>query len=86
MTTWTRLALGLLLPQIVLSSPVPEAVPGSVKLEQRDDASEGYNSPAYYPTPHGGWVSDWAEAYEKAYQVVSNMTLAEKVNLTTGTG
>ncbi|KAK5798488.1 hypothetical protein VI817_004778 [Penicillium citrinum] len=72
--------------KIVIASPVPEAAPGTINLEQRDDAPEGYNSPAYYPTPHGGWVSDWAEAYEKAYQVVSNMTLAEKVNLTTGTG
>ncbi|KAL4896115.1 putative beta-glucosidase F [Aspergillus ambiguus] len=43
-------------------------------------------SPPYYPTPHGGWIADWAEAYEKAARLVRNMTLAEKVNLTTGTG
>ncbi|KAJ5387642.1 CAZyme family GH3 [Penicillium cosmopolitanum] len=86
MAPWTRLVLGLLLPQLLVGSPVPDAVPDPVKLEQRDDTSDDYQSPPFYPTPHGGWVSDWAEAYEKAYQVVSNMTLAEKVNLTTGTG
>lgn len=47
---------------------------------------DGYFSPPYYPTPNGGWLPDWSEAYEKAHKVVSNMTLAEKVNLTTGTG
>ena len=48
--------------------------------------ADSYDSPPYYPAPKGGWVSTWAEAYEKAHQVVSQMTLAEKVNLTTGTG
>lgn len=40
----------------------------------------------YYPAPPGGWVSSWVAAYAKAQVVVANMTLAEKVNLTTGTG
>lgn len=53
-------------------------------LNSRSD--DGYSSPPYYPTPNGGWISDWSEAYEKAHSVVGNMTLAEKVNLTTGTG
>lgn len=47
--------------------------------------AKGY-SPPYYPTPPGGWVAEWEEAYEKAAILVRNMTLAEKVNLTTGTG
>lgn len=47
---------------------------------------DGYESPSYYPSPKGGWVPEWAEAYDKAHAVVANMTLAEKVNLTTGTG
>ncbi|KAB8235015.1 hypothetical protein ETB97_010687 [Aspergillus alliaceus] len=49
-------------------------------------ASEVAYSPPYYPAPPGGWLSDWSDAYEKAHNVVSKMTLAEKVNLTTGTG
>jgi len=36
--------------------------------------------------PHGGWVSDWSESYRKASLLVSNMTIAEKTNLTAGTG
>jgi beta-glucosidase len=36
--------------------------------------------------PHGGWTSDWSESYQKASMLVSNMTLAEKTNITAGTG
>lgn len=84
MTRWSHLALVPLLPQLLVATPVKDGEFDHVKLHSRDD--DDYSSPPYYPTPHGGWVSDWSDAYEKAYQVVSNMTLAEKVNLTTGTG
>lgn len=86
MAPWTRLALVPLLSQVLVATSVLDACPGSILLGQRESVPEGYESPPYYPTPHGGWVSDWADAYEKAQQVVDNMTLAEKVNLTTGTG
>lgn len=43
-------------------------------------------SPPWYPSPRGGSVPQWAESYEKAAKMVSKMTLAEKVNITTGTG
>lgn len=52
----------------------------------RDAVPAGYVAAPYYPTPPGGWVSNWTEAYAKAQKVVQNMTLVEKVNLTTGTG
>jgi beta-glucosidase len=52
----------------------------------RDAVPHGYRAAPYYPTPTGGWVSNWTAAYAKAQVVVANMTLAEKVNLTTGTG
>ncbi|GAQ03279.1 probable beta-glucosidase F [Aspergillus lentulus] len=68
---------------LALSAPTSESRV-SAQLESRDAA--GYSSPPYYPAPNGGWLSSWAEAYEKAQRVVRNMTLAEKVNLTTGTG
>jgi beta-glucosidase len=55
-------------------------------LEKRDSVPAGYVAAPYYPTPKGGWVSDWAAAYAKAKIVVANMTLAEKVNLTSGIG
>lgn len=43
-------------------------------------------SPPWYPTPKGGAAKSWAESYRKASQMVERMTLAEKVNITTGTG
>ncbi|TVY84347.1 putative beta-glucosidase F [Lachnellula suecica] len=55
-------------------------------IEKRDDVPAGYVAPPYYPTPKGGWVGSWTDSYAKAAKVVANMTLAEKVNLTSGTG
>ncbi|KAK4650012.1 beta-glucosidase [Podospora pseudocomata] len=44
-------------------------------------------SPPVYPSPWMNPEADgWAEAYVKAREFVSQMTLLEKVNLTTGTG
>ena len=43
-------------------------------------------SPPWYPTPPGGTVSSWAESYAKASKLVAQMSLLEKVNITTGTG
>jgi beta-glucosidase len=43
-------------------------------------------SPPWYPTPLGGTAKEWAESYNKAAKLVSQMTLVEKVNITTGTG
>ncbi|KAH8683719.1 glycoside hydrolase superfamily [Ilyonectria robusta] len=46
----------------------------------------GYNALPYYPAPYGGWVSEWASSYTKAKKLVDSMTLAEKTNITAGTG
>lgn len=40
----------------------------------------------WYPTPRGGTVKSWEDSYIKAWDLVRNMTLPEKVNVTTGTG
>ncbi|KAJ5437494.1 Glycoside hydrolase superfamily [Penicillium cf. griseofulvum] len=40
----------------------------------------------WYPTPLGGTSEQWKESYVKAQEIVREMTLAEKVNITTGTG
>ena len=50
--------------------------------EKRQETA--WNSPSYYPAPRGGWVPDWADSYRYAAAIVSGMTLAEKVNVTTG--
>ncbi|RPA98501.1 hypothetical protein L873DRAFT_1808121 [Choiromyces venosus 120613-1] len=47
---------------------------------------EGSTSPSWYPSPKGGTVDQWAESYRKAADLVRKMSLAEKVNVTTGTG
>ncbi|PYI28771.1 BETA-glucosidase precursor [Aspergillus indologenus CBS 114.80] len=43
-------------------------------------------SPPFYPSPWANGQGEWAEAYQRAVAIVSQMTLDEKVNLTTGTG
>lgn len=45
-----------------------------------------YANPPYYPAPKGGWLPEWSASYEKARALVSRMTLAGKVNITTATG
>ena len=53
------------------------------QLEKRALAS----SPPFYPSPWANPEADgWQEAYAKAEAFVSQLTLMEKVNLTTGVG
>ncbi|KAF2492368.1 beta-glucosidase-like protein [Lophium mytilinum] len=56
------------------------------RFSKRLAVPDGYVAPPYYPTPHGGWVADWSESYRKAALLVANMTLAEKTNITCGSG
>ncbi|KAF2749107.1 glycoside hydrolase family 3 protein [Sporormia fimetaria CBS 119925] len=49
-------------------------------------ASPDGQSEAWYPSPAGGTDAAWAQSYEKAAKLVRQMTLVEKVNITTGTG
>ncbi|KAG6041144.1 hypothetical protein E4U41_005868 [Claviceps citrina] len=60
--------------------PTPEA------FQQKSFVPDGYYVPAYYPAPHGGWTKDWQESYRKARTFVDSMTLAEKTNITGGSG
>lgn len=45
-----------------------------------------YTSVSSYPSPWARGGPGWDEAYAKAREFVSKLTLVEKVNLTTGTG
>ena len=49
-------------------------------------AADSTFSPPYYPSPWGTGAGDWASAYTMARAFVSNLTLLEKINLTTGVG
>ncbi|KAK3396674.1 glycoside hydrolase superfamily [Sordaria brevicollis] len=42
--------------------------------------------PTMVPLPPGGTSASWADSYAKASLLVNNMTLAEKINITTGVG
>ncbi|KAI0380771.1 glycoside hydrolase family 3 protein [Hypomontagnella monticulosa] len=55
-------------------------------VSARDPVPSGFVAAPYYPAPYGGWADDWSESYDKAVKLVSQMTLAEKVNVTSGTG
>ncbi|KAK5730170.1 hypothetical protein LTR15_000104 [Elasticomyces elasticus] len=55
----------------------PYAIAGSLSNQ---------TSPPKYPSPWGEGLGEWASAYSKARAFVSQLTLEEKVNLTTGTG
>ncbi|QIX00807.1 hypothetical protein AMS68_006324 [Peltaster fructicola] len=44
------------------------------------------DSEPWYPTPQGGTVRAWQESYSKAAELVKQMTLVEKINITTGIG
>ncbi len=49
-------------------------------------SSSNFHVPAYYPAPYGGWVDTWAGSYSRAKALVDTMTLAEKTNITAGSG
>jgi beta-glucosidase len=59
---------------------------GASVIREWDAVPAGYVAEGYYPSPHGGWTSDWSASYSKAEALVQQMTLAEKTNITAGTG
>ena len=59
------------------NATVPYAVAG---------AQSNQTSPPEYPSPWGAGLAEWASAYAQAKAFVSQLTLTEKVNLTTGVG
>ncbi|KAK4147196.1 glycoside hydrolase [Dichotomopilus funicola] len=76
-SVWLSLAL----------SPFLAASPALARtVGPRDPVPDGFHAAPYYPTPYGGWLDSWKDAYTKAEALVSQMTLAEKTNITSGTG
>src|SRR3954467_14649273 len=74
--------------QSVLQQPVesPEAIYRRQAAQPFNNDYDGprWTSPPSYPSPWGSGLGDWGTAYEKAHAFVSQLTLMEKVNLTTG--
>lgn len=52
----------------------------------REAVPEDGESEPWYPAPLGGVVEEWKESYSRAAEMVGQMTLVEKVNVTTGIG
>lgn len=55
-------------------------------VRQRAAVPDGFYAAPYYPTPYGGWEDSWKDSYAKAQALVGKMTLAEKTNITGGSG
>ncbi|KAK3499168.1 putative beta-glucosidase 1 precursor [Neurospora hispaniola] len=55
-------------------------------VRQRTAVPDGFYAAPYYPTPYGGWEDSWKDSYAKAQALVGKMTLAEKTNITGGSG
>lgn len=72
-----RLAAGLL---FTAAAAMAEGV------EPRASLPSGYAAVPYYPTPYTGWIESWSDSVQKAKALVDTMTLAEKANITAGTG
>ena len=69
-----------------MTAPFPYATYPNAQSPDPAAQSDNFFSPPYYPSPWGSGAGEWASAYEKARAFVSQLTLLEKVNLTTGVG
>ncbi|GKT50518.1 putative beta-glucosidase M [Colletotrichum spaethianum] len=60
-------------------------VPASPDVISAQELAWSYgHSPPVYPTPLGKGLGDWSDAYKKASALVSQMTVDEKVSVTSG--
>lgn len=73
-----------ILATIVLAAILGAAIGGGAWVYK--SAPKDGLSPPWYPSPLGGTIKNWEKSYELARQMVSKMSLVEKVNVTTGTG
>lgn len=80
----------LLLPALAVAQTTfpPDYYNTPTRQKEAESPMVNYTSPFVFPGIQGGRVQDddWAEAYERAHEFVSQLTLAEKVNLTSSIG
>jgi beta-glucosidase len=77
--------LAMTKPLVLISTVFVTTVQGGI-LYPREAVPDGFVAASYYPAPYGGWVANWTDSYAKAAALVGNMTLAEKANITAGSG
>lgn len=68
------------------TAPFPAATYPGAESPDPAAAVTAEFSPPFYPSPWGTGSGQWADAYSKARAFVGQLTLLEKVNLTTGVG
>lgn len=74
-------------PQGSQEAPFPDTVyPGFQDPITDGGAVAGQSSPPKYPSPWMDGSGGWSVAYAKAQAFVKQLTLIEKVNITTGVG
>ncbi|KAF3770909.1 family 3 glycoside hydrolase [Cryphonectria parasitica EP155] len=70
----------------LLAASLFTAASSADSVSPRDAVPSGFVAAPYYPAPYTGWIANWTESVEKAKALVDTMTLAEKANITAGTG
>lgn len=83
----TAIPLGIARAQGADSAPFPNAYYPGFEDPNTDAGAQSFQtSPPFYPSPWVDGSGDWGAAVARARAFVSQLTLAEKVNLTTGVG
>ncbi|TKA27515.1 hypothetical protein B0A50_04345 [Salinomyces thailandicus] len=86
---WTRLCIPsrfcCILVLIFFATLLLLLTAGGLWVYKSGTPSTGQSEP-WYPAPLGGTSKPWQVSYEKAAKLVDQMTLPEKINVTTGTG
>lgn len=57
---------------------------GLIALKNRHAHAYNWTSPVVYPSPQGYGAGTWSTSYQKAHNMVANMTLEEMNNVTVG--
>jgi beta-glucosidase-like glycosyl hydrolase len=70
---------------VLIIALVVSTVGGTGYWAYKLDLIDG-QSPPWYPSPRGGTLESWKDSYAKAKVMVDKMSLAEKVNITSGVG
>ncbi|KAF2824993.1 beta-glucosidase [Ophiobolus disseminans] len=80
--------LEALLPFLAIGAASAQLYPNNTSPSTNGSSSPLNNaqSPPFYPSPWIEGLGDWGASYAKAQAFVSQLTLLEKVNITTGTG
>lgn len=84
--SWIIMTTGCVHTLLLVLSALSALCNAGPVIQERDTVPAGYVAAPYYPSPHGGWTEDWSASYAKAKALVEQMTLAEKTNITAGTG